>query len=250
MSDHPAVSSAVSPWRTANRQALLDAFLEANLSRDEGVAWLRRLVGLGVTGSREYGRWVADPSKSDDEVGRDYADLQTFFRKVIELAGQTLLSARRTSRDPADLRALRRRLGRALDQLVDLLRDVRLDFVRESYEGGPSEHAELRRLLFMFGRTSTRRSPLALDLISDSLVGELALALADRLCFARWSDRCPICGDIWITPDGRGNRKLCGKTSCAAAWRQLTRRPEVPGSSTARVRQRRARAKRRTNTKR
>jgi hypothetical protein len=214
---------------------LLDEFLQANLTGADAVSWLRKKIGLGARGSREYGRWLGDPSKSDEELGADYKRLQAYFKRLLALWDEVRRSAGRGTRDDERFRAARWRLGRALETLVDLLGDVRLDLVRETFEGGAPEDAELRDLLVRFGRTSTRRWPLSLDWTSESLAGELAYACAELLVEARISGRCPVCGDVWVKSDARGRRKLCDKTSCAAAWRQLTRAPEPAGASTPRV---------------
>jgi len=242
---NPAVSQAVTPWRVraASRPALLQRFLAADFARHD-VEWLHGLIGRGALGSREYGRWVGDPDRPDTDLARDYAKVQAFFKGLIELAHERR-ALRAATRDFDKLASLRALLGRRLDRLVDMMSDVRLDFARETYEGGPAEYVDVRRILPMLGRTSVRRLPLALEWVSESLVGELALAMAERLCNARQSGRCPICGEAWITEDARGGRKLCFKDSCAMAWRQQRRKPEPTGASTVRVRRLREQRSRR-----
>ena len=234
-----AVSSAVTPWVVNDTEALLDRFLKADLSRHDAATWIRALIGGSVLGSREYGRWTGRPDRTNMELLRDYASAQKYFRTLIQLQGE-VVSRAGASRDREELRAARRLLGRRLHRLVDMLDDVRLDFVRETWEGGPAEHDDLRRLLIAFGRTSTRRIPLRLELISESLIGQLALAMAERLCGARQSGRCLICGEVWLSRDNRGHRKLCGKTTCATAWRQQRRKPEPPEKVRRRVAKHRA----------
>lgn len=225
MPTNTAVSSAVTPWLVQRPQALLDRFLQADLRREEAAGWIRGLIGQSALGSREYGLWKGTPGKPSEDLLRDYAKVQKFFKGLLELQAEIRSGPRSTPRE-GELRGLRHRLGRRLDRLVEMLGDVHLDFVRETYEGGSAENRAFRKLIVQFGRTSVRRSPLALAWTAESLVGQLSLAMAERLCGFRRSGRCPICGDVWLSVDARGNRKLCGKPTCAASWRQQRRKPE------------------------
>jgi hypothetical protein len=75
---------------------------------------------------------------------------------------------------------------------------------------------------------------------STTFVGELARALYEELLRARNSGVCPVCGRAWISPEGRGRRRLCEREACQADWRRRKRKPEAPGASTPRVKRHRA----------
>jgi hypothetical protein len=85
------------------------------------------------------------------------------------------------------------------------------------------------------------RWPLAPAIFSETLIGELALALREELLDAQAFVECRICHRQEPTKDRR-ERKLCGRAECALAWKKRTRQPEDP--VVVAERQRRFRARR------
>lgn len=193
---------------------------------------------LDVSEGDETGECRLEGPVSGEELANYYKSERRLFEAVrhtlaeLKLAEAENVRERRSNEQGAQARVFRlqSKLGRLLEPLDGLLVDVRLAFERRSV------------LDNSFGRSFLRTSPLRLQSASESLAGELALAFSEFIQGVRWAGRCAECNELWLGVDGRGSRKLCSST-CRDLRRQRTRKPERPGSSTARAARTRARKK-------
>lgn len=245
----------------SQRDALLTWFLQADLEADESVARLRALTGRAAAEGFEAhqigpvdGVWwvraadrayakelaaiqrrrgkeviVAEPEaigpsgESDRAEHRgpnsggpttradfvaEYVSVQWHLREVQRLGARLAGHRRRRKLDDS--------YGMAFFALARLLADVRLDIARDDS-----------------GRV---RVPLEAANLSVSLVGELALAMFERLLEAKASVNCPYCKRVELFADAR-RRENCGREECRDAYRRewKRRKPEDPAAVYARV---------------
>jgi len=90
----------------------------------------------------------------------------------------------------------------------------------------------------LWPRLSDRPAP---ESASESLVGELAIALFDELRTARRGGFCMVeaCGRPWLTRLDK-QRQVCGRNECVLAWRNAHRKAEDPAKVYERVKRYRA----------
>ncbi len=242
------------PWQLADRRRddLLTWFLGADLGTDAAVERLARLTGrvavwalvdgvqwifsrapeanrfrraLGRRGesvriadrgmlppSPESGDFTIKGMTQQNDLASFYRAVQTQLRACVRLQAETL-------RKPT---AAAKQRGEAFIYLEPFLQDVRVGVARD----------RLNRL----------RYPPAIAYRSDSLVGELGLALFYRMVDAKSSLHCPYCERVELFHD-RYKRVTCGDGSCVAAYRRAWKRehPEPKRTVQARVRKLRTR---------
>lgn len=156
------------------------------------------------------------------EVRLDTRTTATLEAMAVGMSTQTRSNAARA----LDLRL---RFSRGLRFLESVLDDVRLGFAREEGPLWGRTRREMRRVFTAPGHFI--EPP---ELLSESLVGEFALAFIEKMATAKRSGLCIICGRVWIDTDGRGRRKLCGRDECISAHRQRKQRPEPTANVRAR----------------
>lgn len=255
------VSPTVTPWRSVSpddRRERYEWFVRTDLGLAEAVTtlcdWTGReeVRGGYISTGLELGRNVVAGGQLRrrtfiawyEGVQRNLRQLESL---VHELRGDTRSNSTLEARAAGPLgpkranamRALdvRLRFSRGLRFLESALEDVRLSFAREEGELWAGRRRELRRVF-----VSPRQMMEPPSMLSESLIGELAIGVMEKMAEAKRSGLCIICGNVWFDTDGRGRRKLCERDECQVAHRRRQRRPEL--AATVRARQQRYRQRR------
>lgn len=254
------------PWQmpAARRPELLEWFLTADFETTEAVHALMRLTGRPVPGEGGFvqvrrGRqtWTSAVSPKERMILKE--ELAQWPK---ELVGERLVFGRpSTIAQGKELGSSRIEGPLSSANFIRFYDDIRskLIEIEESHarwlEMAPSsdkrrvgtQFVELGGLLrdseIVVARDGFRvREPLEVEHRSTSLVGELALAMLDKLVEARSSVRCRYCGRRAVFPDTR-TRITCRRENCLAAYRREWKRsnPEPKERVAERVRRSRAR---------
>lgn len=230
--------SWTAPWRVSamERDELLRWFLRADLTSDESVARLRSLTG------RDFGPGVSVWTLKDGQVW-----FWAPANQHAELKRRAALSAKKGSRvvigDPEMIPPGQEDRYSPCVLQEPVSREVFVAFYdrvqgslhkaeRWLYAWHKNEaSAQVQTGVQLFGFLDDVRvdaattsdgfrmeRPLRPELRSVSLVGELALAMFQRMIKAREVVLCPACGEIEAFPDVR-HREICSKPECRAWYR-------------------------------
>jgi hypothetical protein len=231
---------------------LLDAFLDADLARDEALAVLKALTGRGAVALGRGVVWLHPEAAELAESYRGDGARVVMTSKSAILTGQeqrALWPGMRATDEPRHI--VRGRPSRR--RFVDFYRNVQRDLSRAQTEHARDlkrpKHQRLgfafpfldkytddirpavaRRVVTRPGRGARKT---AIAVLSDpplrredrtlSLVGELALAMFEKIREAVSAWECPYC-DRWELYRDPRERKKCNRTSCTARygreWRQ------------------------------
>jgi len=207
----------------------LDWFLDADLSGDDAIADLCRFtfrprISAGASqilpGHEPEGRHAIRDRLPRAKFVAYYAEVQDTLRFIRDEHAAYLRFVRDEGVESGDPRSARARMGLQFVTLSRYLEDVRLDVAR-------MPRHRLSR-------------PLRPEHRSVSLVGELALAMFQRLLDARSTLVCQYCKQVALFADRR-RRSICGREECRASYRTQWKRanPESPEQVARRVRKHR-----------